>query len=165
MTIKDALLNLKKMRLKVDRRWKKTGYTIGVLYVNGIKLCETVEDQDRKLNSSMYLDEIDRIKIKGETAIPTGTYKVVLSNSPKFSSRSWAKKYGGLIPELLTVKGFEGIRIHPGNTADDCTGCILVGDNKIKGGVINSTKRYYELMDKYLIPAWSRKEEIIITIK
>jgi len=153
------------MRLKVDRRWKKKGYCIGAFYVNGIRLCDTVEDEDRGLNSSMWLEDIQRIKVKGETAIPTGTYKVILSVSPKFKNRAWAKKYGGLIPEIRNVRGFEGIRIHPGNTAEDCTGCILVGENKIKGGVINSTKCYYELMDSYLMPAWSRKEEITIVVK
>jgi len=152
------------MRLKDCRKWRKDTYTIGILYVNGIKLCETVEDKDRGLNSSMDLATIAKRKVYGETAIPTGTYKVILSTSLKFKSRAWAKKYGGLVPEILGVKGFDGVRIHPGNTAEDSLGCLLPGDNKIKGGVINSTKRYYELMDKYLVPAWTKKEEITIEI-
>ena len=153
------------MKLKVDRKWKADTYTIGVLYINGIRFCETVEDKDRGLSSGMSLDDINSKKVYGETAIPTGTYKVILSVSNKFKTRAWAKKYGGLVPEILNVPGFSGARIHPGNTAQNSLGCLLPGENKIKGGVINSTKRYYELMDKYLVPAWSRKEEITITIK
>ena len=161
----EDLLKTLQMKLKVDRKWKKDAYTIGVLYVNGIKLCETVEDKDRGLNSGMTPAEISSKKVYGETAIPTGVYKVVLSVSPKFKNRAYAKKYGGQLPELLNVPGFSGIRIHPGNYASESLGCILPGDNKVKGGVTGSTARFYELMDKYIVPAWSRKEEITITIK
>lgn len=153
------------MKLKTARKYRKDTYTIGVFYINGIYFKEAMEDKDRGLNSAMSVEEILRKKVYGKTAIPTGTYKVVLSVSNKFKTRAWAKKYGGLVPELLNVKGFEGVRIHPGNSAEDTLGCILVGENKVKGGLINSTKWYYELMDKYLVPAWSRKEEITITIK
>lgn len=153
------------MELKTDRAWKKETYTIGKFFVNCIRLCESLEDKDRGLNSSMTLEQIKAIKVYGITAIPAGTYEVILSISPKFKSRSWAAKYSGLVPEIIGVPGFEGVRIHPGNKAEDTLGCILVGDNKVKGGLVNSTKRYYELMDKYLVPAWSRKEEITITIK
>lgn len=153
------------MKLKVDRRWKADTYTIDAFFVDGIRFYEMVEDKDRGLNSAMPLSEINAKKVYGETAIPTGTYKVILSVSNHFKTRSWAKKYGGLVPELVNVPGFSGVRLHPGNTAQDSLGCLLPGENKIKGGVINSTKRYYELMDKYLVPAWSRKEEITITIK
>ena len=153
------------MILKVNRRWKKESYTIGELFVNGVRLCNTLEDKDRGLNSSMPVGIINQKKIYGLTAIPTGTYKVVLSYSPKFAKKAWAKKYGGLVPEILNVKGYSGVRIHIGQTDKDTLGCILVGENKEVGKVINSTKCYYELMDKYIMPAWSAKEEITITIK
>lgn len=153
------------MILKVNRRWKKESYTIGELFVNGVRLCNTLEDKDRGLNSSMPVGIINQKKIYGLTAIPTGTYKVVLSYSPKFAKKTWGKKYGGLVPELLNVKGYSAIRLHPGNTDKDSLGCILIGENKEVGKVINSTKCYYELMDKYIMPAWSAKEEITITIK
>ena len=153
------------MKLKVDRKWKADTYTISAFFINGVRFYETVEDKDRGLSSGMSLADINSKKVYGETAIPTGTYKVILSVSNKFKTRAWAKKYGGLVPELVNVPGFSGVRIHPGNTAADSLGCILPGENKIKGGVTNSTKRYYELMDKYIVPAWSRKEEITITIK
>lgn len=165
-TLDDSQLNPKsKMKLKDDRAWRKDTYTIGKFFVNGIRHSESLEDKDRGLNSSMSKAEIISRKVYGKTAIPTGTYKVVLSVSPKFKNRAWAAKYGGLVPEILNVPGFEGIRIHPGTDENSTSGCILVGENKVKGGLVNSTKKYYELMDKYLVPAWSRKEEITITIK
>ena len=153
------------MKLKVNRRWKKDTYVIGDLYCNGIRLFNTLEDTDRGLNSSMPVGIINQKKIPGKTAIPTGTYTVVLSYSPKFSNKSWSKKYGGLVPEIKDVKGYSGIRIHPGNSDKDVEGCIAIGENKAVGKVLNSTKCYYELMDKYLVPAWSAKEEITIIIK
>ena len=121
------------------------------------------EDTDRGLEQRMPVGKINQIKIKGKTAIPKGTYKVVLSVSPKFKDRAWAKKYGGLVPEILDVKGFSGVRIHPGNRASDTEGCPLVGDNTAVGRLTNSTNRYYELMDK-LVPAWDRGEEITLEI-
>ena len=153
------------MVLKVNRAWKKSGYTIGKFFVNGVRLCESLEDTDRGLNSGMSEALIKMTKIAGQTAIPTGTYTVVLSVSPKFKNKSWAKKYGGLVPELLRVPGYQGVRIHPGTDASSTSGCLIPGDNKAVGKVLNSQKRYYELMDKYLMPAWSRKETITITIK
>ena len=153
------------MTLKIERAWKKPGYTIGRLLVNGVRLCETLEDTDRGLNSNYSIAAIKLSKIFGQTAIPTGTYKVVLSVSPKFKNKPWAVKYDGLVPEILGVKGFSGVRIHPGNGPEQTDGCPLVGDNKVKGGLVNSQKRYLELMDKYIMPAWNKKEEITITIE
>jgi hypothetical protein len=69
------------------------------------------------------------------------------------------------VPEILDVKGFSGVRIHPGNDQYDTDGCPLVGENKEKGRVINSVAKYYELMDNYLMPAHKRNDEIWITIK
>ena len=64
------------MKLLLDRKWKKEGYTIGQLYVDGVFFSNTLEDKDRGLTSSMSLEEIKRIKKAGITAIPTGTYNV-----------------------------------------------------------------------------------------
>jgi len=153
------------MKLKVDRNWKAETYTIDAFFINGVRFYEMLEDKDRGLNSGMPLAEINAKKVYGQTAIPTGTYKVILSYSNNFKSKAWAKKYGGLVPELVNVPGYSGVRIHPGTDASSTSGCLIIGENKIKGKVINSQKRYYELMDKYLVPAWSRKEEITITIK
>lgn len=153
------------MKLKIDRKYKKEGYTIGVMYINGIYFCETLEDKDRELAQHWTDAAVKIAKIAGKTAIPTGTYKVVLSYSPKFKNKAWAKKYGGLVPEIVNVKGFSGVRLHSGSKAEDTAGCPLLGENKIKGGLINSQKKYYEFMDKYMMPAWTRKEEITIMIK
>lgn len=149
----------------IERRWKKPNYTIGNLYVNGTKISNVLEDPDRGLHKNMSLSEIRKIKRYGETAIPVGTYEVTLSFSSKFSGRVWAKKYKGLIPLVKNVPGFDGIRIHPGNTAKDTLGCPLPGFNTEKGKVTNSTQAYYTLMDKYLIPAHKNGEEIYLMVK
>ena len=151
------------MKLKVWRKWPKKGYCIGIFYVSGARLSNSLEDEDRGLDQKMPTGKINQLKIKGKTAIPKGTYRVVLSVSPKFSTRAWAKKYKGLVPELLNVKGYSGVRIHPANSASEVEGCIAPGDNTAVGKVTNSTKRYYELMDK-LVPAWEKGEEITIEI-
>lgn len=151
------------MKLKVWRKWPRPGYCIGIFYVSGARLSNSLEDEDRGLDQKMPTGKINQLKIKGKTAIPKGTYRVVLSVSPKFSTRAWAKKYKGLVPELLNVKGYSGVRIHPANSASEVEGCIAPGDNTAVGKVTNSTKRYYELMDK-LVPAWEKGEEITIEI-
>lgn len=154
-----------KVSLGIERAWKKADYTIGRFLVNGVRFHESLEDPDRGLDSSMGLDKIKAIKIAGQTAIPTGTYKVTMSVSPKYKDHSWAKKYGGLVPEIIGVPGYSGVRIHPANNASEIEGCIAVGENKVRGGVINSQKTYCELMDKYLMPAWEAGEEMSITIR
>lgn len=151
------------MKLKIWRKWPKKGYCIGIFYVSGKRLCESLEDEDRGLVQTMPTGKINQVKVYGKTAIPKGTYKVVLSVSPKFKNRAWAKKYGGLVPEIVGVKGWTGVRIHPANSAEELLGCCATGDNTVVGKVTNSTKRYYELMDK-LVPAWEKGEEITIDI-
>ena len=154
------------MRLTLQRIAKKETYTIGRLYVDGIYFCDTVEDKDRGLKSHHPLEQIKKSKVYGETAIPMGTYTIDMDKvSPKFIGRSWAKPYGGKIPRLRSVPGFEGILIHPGNTAADCLGCILVGINDKVGRVSDSQKTFKRLMDDYLIPAHERGETITITIQ
>lgn len=152
------------MELLVKRRYKGSTYTIGSLYVNGVYECDTLEDPDRGLTSEMSLEEIKSKKIYGNTAIPTGKYSVSMSVvSPRFKDRSWAKPYSGKIPRLLDVKGYEGVLIHVGNKATDTSGCILVGENKIKGQVLNSTACFMELMTQ-LLKAHLKGEPITIEI-
>ena len=154
------------MRLTLRRIAKKETYTIGHLYVDGIYVCDTVEDKDRGLKSHHPLEQISKVKVYGETAIPMGTYTIDMDKvSPKFSSRSWAKPYGGKIPRLRSVPGFESILIHPGNTAASSLGCILVGINDKVGRVSDSQKTFKRLMDDYLVPAHERGETITITIQ
>lgn len=152
------------MELKIDRRYKGTEYTVGSLYVDGSYFCDTLEDIDRGIDNSMDPNDILEKKIYGETAIPTGTYTVDMNTvSPKFKDRSWAKPYDGKIPRLLEVPGFDGILIHPGNTASDTLGCILVGKNTVVGKVTNSTATFHSLMEK-LLNAEAKGEDILITI-
>ena len=109
------------------------------------------------------------VKIPNETAIPYGTYNVTMNiQSPKYSNYAkypYVKKYNAFIPRLQNVPSFEGILIHAGNTADHTSGCILVGENKIKGQVVNSQKIWTNLMDKYFWPAKLRGEKITIEMK
>lgn len=152
------------MELKIDRRYKGTEYTIGRLYVNGSYFCDTLEDTDRGTNNTMSSADITKKKIEGKTAIPTGTYNVDMNTvSPKFKDRSWAKPYGGKIPRLLVVPGFDGVLIHPGNTASDTSGCILIGKNTTVGRVTDSTATFHNLMKK-LLEAKTKGESISITI-
>ena len=153
------------MKLLVDRKWKKDTYTIGILSVNGIRFSETIEDRDRGLTNDMPETEIKKKKVYGKTAIPTGTYEIKLTYSPKFAKRDWAKKTNGKIPQIMNVKGYSGIRIHPFNTAEDSLGCIAPGRNTVKGKVTQSTIHYNKLMDNYLIPAFNKGEKVYITIK
>lgn len=154
------------MELTLERRWKKDTYTIGVLSVDGKYFSKTVEDKDRGLSSDMPLNKIKRLKVYGETAIPTGRYRIDMNTvSTKFKNRVWAKKYGGIVPRLLAVPCWSGVLIHPMNFADESLGCIGPGQNKVKGGVVKSTETYYKLMDDYLVPADVRGEEIWITVK
>lgn len=152
------------MEIRVERKWKKEGYTIGKMYVNGVFFSNTLEDKDRGLTSTMPQEEINTKKIYGQTAIPTGAYEVKLTYSTRFASKAWASKYGGRVPEILNVKGFSGVRIHPGNTAADTLGCILVGKNDVKGKVTNSTSYYYKVLDEHIVPASNRGEKITLKI-
>lgn len=122
------------LQFLLDRKWRKDTYTIGRLYVNGEFLCNTIEDVDRKLNQNMSATEIQKIKVMAETAIPTGTYAMRVSLSPKFKRE---------LVEIVNVPAFSGIRIHRGNTPQDSAGCVIVGENTSKGRLTNSTK--YEL--------------------
>lgn len=119
------------MKITLNRIFKGDQYTIGKMYIDGIYFCDTLEDSVRPE------------KIKHETAIPAGTYNVILNRSNRFKK---------ILPLLLNVPNYEGIRIHSGNTKEDTSGCILVGENKIKGQVINSKQKMNELM-KLLIKA------------
>lgn len=153
------------MKLLLRRIFKGPRYTIGKLFINGVYECDTLEDQDRGLTSQMSLEEIKAKKVYGVTAIPTGTYSINMTTiSPKFKDRAWAKPYKGILPRLENVKGYEGVLIHVGNKAEDTLGCILVGENKVKGQVINSTATFYELMT-VLLKAQSAGEVIELTIE
>lgn len=127
------------MTLNLYRKWKKPTYTIGQLFIDDSYFCDTLEDTDRNLNQFDPIELIKSKKIYGETAIPTGTYYVNITHSPKFNKD---------LPLINNVPGFEGIRIHSGNINKDTFGCILVGENKKKGQILNSRTTLKRLMDK-----------------
>ena len=130
-----------RMKIELVRIAFKDTYTIGKLYVDGKYFSDVLEDVDRGLDSSMTESEILKKKVKGQTAIPTGHYVINITYSPK---------YRRMMPLLLDVKGFSGIRIHSGNTAKDTEGCLIVGKNKQVGKVLESRdtyKRLFEMME------------------
>ena len=140
------------MQLVLERKWKKSNYTIGILSIDGKRFCETLEDVDRNLNSSMSVEQIKAIKKPKITAIPTGTYEVTLNVvSPKFSKYPFYNSInGGRVPRLLNVKGFEGVLIHVMDGpkgAELSEGCIGVGRNLIKGGLLQGKEYYKKLYD------------------
>jgi hypothetical protein len=115
------------MKLLLKRIHKTDVSTIGELYVDGIFQCYTLEDIERD------------VKIKSETAIAKGKYKVMITLSNRF------KKY---MPLLLNVPNFEGVRIHSGNTNHDTEGCILVGQTRSKDFIGQSRKAFDKLFKK-----------------
>lgn len=139
------------MEIKVRRIARRQGYTIARLYVDGRYFCDTLEDADRGLRQDMPSEKIKKLKVYGQTAIPTGRYPVTLGVvSPKFKDREWARPYGGKVPRLLNVPGFDGVLIHVGNDASDTSGCILVGRNTVVGKVTDSTATFHALMGRLL---------------
>lgn len=152
------------MEIHIDRKWKKETYTIGKMFINGEFFSNTLEDKDRGFSSDTSVDYIKAHKVYGETAIPTGTYEIKLTPSPKFATRVWGKKYQGKVPEIPNVKGFSGVRIHPLNTAADSLGCVGVGKNTKPGMITSSTEYYYQLMDNYILPAIKKGEKITLKI-
>lgn len=115
------------MQITVKRTFKGPEYTIGKLYIDGAYFCDTLEDTVRAE------------KIAGKTAIPAGKYKVKKTMSPRFKT---------VLPEILNVPNFTGVRIHSGNTAKDTDGCLLLGLNKAKGAVLCSKNAMAFFMDR-----------------
>ena len=153
------------MKLKVERRWPKVTYTIGRLYIDGIYYCNTLEDYDRGLRQSDPLRDIQRRKIAGETAIPKGTYEVAMNvTSPKYAGVAWYYNFcRGKMPRLKDVPGFDGILIHPGTSALDTKGCILVGKNT-KVGKLTESKACFQQIYRLMKAAADKGEDITIEI-
>ena len=118
------------MKLTLKRIALRDSYTIGKLYVDGEYFCDTIEDKVRDINKDGDLNDPGETKVMHQTAIPYGTYEVKVAISPRFKR---------LLPRLLNVPHFDGILIHNGTSADSSSGCIIVGENKEKGKVTNST--------------------------
>jgi hypothetical protein len=141
------------MKLRLERLWPKKDYTVGRLYVDDRLFCNTLEDRIVDKNKNGVFDG-DEKKVYGESAIPYGTYKIIYN---------WSPKFGRNLPRLLNVPHFEGILIHPGNTAADSAGCILVGKNTEVGRLTNS--RYIsDELNKLIDEAQQKGESITIEI-
>ena len=125
--------------------------TISSLFINGVFECYVLEDTDRGLDFKMELAEIEKLKVYGETAIPYGSYEVCITMSNRFKR---------LLPVLIGVKGYEGIRIHTGNAAIDTHGCLLPARKKGVDSVSESTLAFNQLFTKLQ----NAKEKIYITI-
>lgn len=134
------------MELTLNRIFLGSSATIGELYVDGEHIADTLEDRVRPEGEKIY----------GKTAIPEGTYEMVLSYSPRFKK---------ILPEILNVPNFTGIRIHCGNSSADSSGCILVGtwDGEKEDWVSDSKVAFNKLMS-LLQKAADNKEKITITI-
>lgn len=146
------------MHLVLTTKFKGPNYTIGDLTIDGIFFCNTLENTIRSLidkNNDGDFNDDGEGKVYGETAIPRGKYKIILSYSYRFKR---------ILPELLNVKGFAGIRIHSGNKAVDTHGCILVGDNTAKGMVTGSRIKELALV-KLMQEAVAKGEQITIEVK
>lgn len=132
------------MKLKVERKYLKEDYTVGNLYIDYEKgngwefFCNTLEDKVRDFNKDGDLDDSGETKVYGKTAIPYGKYQFTLAFSPHFKRE---------LPLLMKVKGFSGIMIHGGTTAEDSLGCILIGLNKAKGKLLECQFHLNKLID------------------
>ena len=151
-----------KKYLQLERVRKEKDYTVGRLKAGEMKF-DTLERWDAGITSTSDHIEIYRMK-KKKCAIPSGTYRIVLTSSARFSSRSFYKNYSsGLLPRLVGVKGFEGILIHCGSTVLDTAGCILVGEMCGPGILKNSRINYIKLF-RLLKSWWDNGDEIYIKI-
>ena len=139
------------MKLYLYRRYMEPTYTIGYLYNGCQRLCATLEDPVRDLkdlNGDGDFGDPNEGKIYGQTAIPAGTYTVKMQMSPSF---------GRMMPYLQGVPGFTSIMIHPLSDSSQTLGCIGVGENKIKGRLVNS-RAWSDQVNKMLTEAEAKGE-------
>lgn len=142
------------MELKLQRNIFTEKTTIGTLSINGKPECFILEDKDRGLDDSMTLENINKLKVYSQTAIPYGRYEVIITYSPKFKKQ---------LPLLVSVKGYEGIRIHVGNKDADTHGCLLPGNKHSMDFVSESTLAFNTLFEKLKL-AKNAGEKIFISV-
>lgn len=133
------------MDIEVQRFEYGSNFTIGRFYIDGVKQCYTLEDVVRAPG----------VKVKAMTAIPVGTYKLILD---------WSPKYNRDMLHVLDVPMFDGIRIHSGNDSEDTEGCLLVGEDWAGGNWISGSKKAYNKIFPLIESALAKKEEVFITI-
>ena len=141
------------MNLTLFRKWPRKNCCIGLLFVNGERFCETLEDKIVDTNKNGVFDKPEK-KVAGESAIPYGKYEVIYN---------WSPRFGRNLPRLLNVPHFEGILIHPGNDATDSSGCILVGRNT-EVGKLTQSRVTSDKLNKLIEDAQRKGEKITIEI-
>jgi hypothetical protein len=137
------------MKIEVQRDIFTANSTTSKVYVNDSLFCYGLEDYDRRIECD------PSCKVDGETAIPRGTYKVIVNFSQRFQK---------LMPQVVDVEGFSGVRIHPGNTKADTHGCLLVGTARDTDRVMNSRVAFDRLFDA-IESALDRGQEVTIEYK
>jgi hypothetical protein len=135
------------MNLILKRFEYGTNYTIGKLYNGEEYLCFVLEDKVREVDGK----PVSEWKVANETAIPKGTYKVIVDHSNHF---------GKDLPHILNVPGYEGVRIHTGNTDKDTEGCLLVGSAWPGGDMITGSRDAFAKV----FPLIQAAKEVTITI-
>lgn len=131
----------------VSRRFEYgENYTISRLYVNDVYECFVLEDKVRAPG----------VKVDGETAIPAGTYEVIID---------WSEHFQSMKPHILNVPMFEGIRIHSGNNDKDTEGCLLLGNTWAGGDFVGDSRVAYDAFFPKLKEAIDKKEEVTIEIQ
>jgi hypothetical protein len=150
------------MEITLKRKYLKKGYTIGDIFIDGNWVCNSLEDEVRTLNS-------EEDKVYGKTAIPYGRYQVAMNViSPKFGIMPYYKEVcQGRLPRLTNVPFFDGILIHVADGirgAELLQGCIGVGHNRIKGGLLHGKEVFRNLYDM-LNNAYKKGEQIWISIE
>lgn len=142
------------MELTLNRKIKDNITSIGEMLIDGVFDCFTLEDKDRGLTQFMQLSEVEKLKVQNETAIPTGRYEVAINYSNRFKR---------LMPILLNVPDYAGVRIHWGNYCKDTDGCILLGTTKDKDFIGHSVDAFNAFMEK--LTEALKTEKVFITIK
>lgn len=143
------------MEIKLIRKYYQAKYTIGRLYVNNRFFSDCLEPPSLHLTERSALRTILIAKYKGYRAIPTGRYRILITRS---------RRFGRWLPLLMNVKGFEGIRIHAGNKPEDTRGCILLGFNRRKGYVLDSTRCVLTLV-KMMTEAIAKGEKVFVEVR
>lgn len=140
------------MKLELKRSPSFAGATMGRLYINNVFICHTLEDEIREVQGQ----PVEKWKVKGKTAIPSGTYRVTLEYSPRFGTDT---------PTINGVPGFVGIRMHAGNVHEDTEGCPLLGMQATECSLIGGTsKPAVRVVKQELLEAIERGEQISITV-
>ncbi len=121
------------MKLILQRHPSANGCTHGDITRDDLPQCISLEDEIREIEGV----PVEEWKIPGKTAIPAGTYDLKIT---------WSNRFQKMMPQLMNVPGFEGIRIHPGNVATDTEGCILVGTSRSGESILHSRDAYTALL-------------------